>query len=94
MEAASRGGARAVPGGVWRVFVSCSQQPAKGALCPFYRQRHGGGCAPGGALRLLASRGPLGQRPSTKGRWLGDGGAVVSGVRDPRGPEMGKGLPL
>lgn len=74
MEAASRGGAHAVPGGVWRVFVSCSEQPAKGALCPFHRQRHGGGCAPGGALRLLAGRGPLGQQSFHKGQTAGGWG--------------------
>ena len=93
MEAASRGGARAVLGGVWRVFVSCSEQPAKGGLCPLYRQRRGGGCAPGGA----SGSGPAGAAgtavlPQRADGW--GGGAVVSGVRGPQGPEIGEGLPL
>ena len=85
MEAASRGGACAVLGGVWRVFVSCSEQPSKGALCPFYRQRRGGGCAPGGALGLQAGRGHWDSSPSTKkGRRLGWGHHGQWGQGPPR----------
>lgn len=93
MEAASRGRARAVPGGVWRVFVSSSEQPAKGALCPFYRERRGEDCAPGGALRLRAGWGPLGQQSfhkegQTAGGWgcRGQWGQGPPRTQDEGGP--------
>ena len=77
-------------------WVECAR--LLGAACeaglhPFYRGLRGlcawwGPQAPG-------QPGPQGQQSTTrKGRRLGDGGAVASGARDPRGPEMGLCLPL